>query len=147
MLRQKIQDDQLLALKQQKKNRLNTLRYIVSQIKNKEIDLRKELNDEETTGVLLKIKKELQESLQSFTQGGRNDLVAETQEQMDIVTEYLPKALTDEELEKAVSILHEKNKEAVSKNPKSLIGICMKELRSKADPDRIMKAVQQSLAS
>jgi len=143
MLRQKIQTDLLTALKTGQKKRLDTLRYIVAQIKNKEIDKHKELDDAETIGVLQKIKKELQESIDSYTLGKRDDLVAESKEQSEIITTYLPAELSDEQLKKTIQSLMEKNIEMYNQNPKSIIGICIKELKSQADPSRIMTILKQ----
>lgn len=145
MLLQKIQSDQISALKAGQKHRLNTLRYIVAQIKNKEIDKHIELNDAEIIGVLQKVKKELQESIDSYTLGKRDDLVAESKEQMDIVESYLPAELSDDKLKEAISVLIQKNDALYKKNPKSIIGICIKELKSQADPSRIMAVLKQCL--
>jgi uncharacterized protein YqeY len=133
MLKQKLQADQLAAMKARNQAQLDTIRYIVSQIKNKEIALQHELNDEEVLSVLQKVKKELNESIESFQKGNRADLVGEYQAQLDVVSQYLPKELTDAELDAAVSALIESNREAYEKNPKSIIGICMKGLRGKAE--------------
>ncbi len=138
MLTQKLQDDQVQALKSGDKDRLSVLRYILAQIKNKEIDKQADLSDDDAIGVLKKIAKELKESIMAFEKGGRKDLVSEYKKQLDILTPYLPKEMSDEELTKAIDELIEKNKELYEKNPKAIIGICMKELRSKADSSRIL---------
>jgi uncharacterized protein len=143
MLRQKLQTELITALKSGQTKRLNTLRYIVAQIKNKEIDKHKELDDAETIGVLQKIKKELQESIDSYSAGKRNDLVTESKEQMAIVTSYLPAELTDEKLKAAIEALIQKNDALYKQSPKSIIGICIKELKSQADSSRIMAALRE----
>lgn len=147
MLKQKLQADQLAAMKARNQVQLDTVRYIVSQIKNKEIALQHELNDEEVLSVLQKVKKELNESIESFQKGNRADLVAEYKKQLEVVAQYLPQELSDEELEAAVTLLVENNKEAFDKNPKSIIGICMKELRGKADSGRIMGVIQKRIGT
>lgn len=138
MLRQQIQTELITALKTKQTNRLNTLRYIVAQIKNKEIDKHAELKDDEVIGVLQKIKKELQESIDSYTKGKRDDLVFESNEQMKIVASYLPLELSDEKLKEAIQKLIQKNNALFKQNPKSIIGICIKELKTQANPSRIM---------
>jgi len=144
MLRQKIQTDLLTALKTGQTKRLNTLRYIVAQIKNKEIDKHTELDDPETVGILQKVKKELQESIDSYTAGKRDDLVTESKEEMDIVVSYLPAELSDEKLKEAIQMLIQKNNELLKQKPKAIIGICIKELKSQADPSRIMTILKQT---
>ncbi|PIY71838.1 hypothetical protein COY87_04060 [Candidatus Roizmanbacteria bacterium CG_4_10_14_0_8_um_filter_33_9] len=143
MLRQQIQTELIIALKTKQTNLLNTLRYIVAQIKNKEIDKHSELNDNEIISVLQKIKKELQESIDSYTKGKRKDLISESSEQMKIVLSYLPKELSDEELKAAIQKLIQKNDALFKQNPKLIIGICIKELKTQADPSRIMTILKQ----
>lgn len=125
--------------------KLQTIREIISKIKNKEIDKGGPLVDEEILEVIKKIKKEILESVESFEKGGRADLVAETKKQLAIVTSYLPAEISDEELKTQITALLEKNKDVIAKNQKASIGICMKELRSKADSARILAALKQIL--
>lgn len=143
MLYQQLQAEQITALKSKDPLKLQTIRGIIAQIKNKEIEKKAPLSEDEVLVVIKKTKKELLESIESFTKGGRTDLIEESQKQLDIVNTYLPPEMTDEELEKAVSTLIEKNKDAIVKNPKAIIGICMKELKSKADSSRIMAVLQK----
>lgn len=141
MLRQKLQDDQLAALKTGAKDKLSVLRFIIAQIQNKEIDKKSELNDEETLSVLKKIAKELKESIDAFIKGNRADLVEANKKQLEIVSQYLPAEITDEELKKEVKKIISDNKAVYEQNKKAIIGICMKFLKSKADPSRIMKVL------
>ncbi|GIW64358.1 MAG: aspartyl-tRNA amidotransferase subunit B [Patescibacteria group bacterium] len=143
MLKQKIQEDQIQALKSGDKDRLDVLRFILSQIKNKEIDKNQpsggELTDEEVILVLKKIAKELKESIEAFKKGGREDLVKENEKQLAVVNQYLPKELSDWQLQQAIEKIIADNKDIFEKNPKAIIGICMKSLRAQADSSRIMK--------
>ncbi|KKQ24471.1 MAG: hypothetical protein US40_C0003G0009 [Candidatus Roizmanbacteria bacterium GW2011_GWC2_37_13] len=137
MLRQKLQDDSLAALKTGDKEKLSVLRFIIAQIKNKEIDKNPpaggELNDEETLVVLKKIAKELKESIEAFEKGNRPDLVKENKKQLVVVSQYLPAEITEEELKKEIEKIIADNKAIYDQNPKAIIGICMKQLKAKAD--------------
>lgn len=146
MLKQKLQADQLAAMKAGNHLQLDTIRYIVAQIKNKEIALQREVTEEEALSILQKVKKELNESIEAFQKGNRPDLVDEYKKQLEVLMQYVPKELDDSALEKEISTLIEQNKEAYAKNPKSIIGICMKGLRGKADSSRIMAILQKKLA-
>jgi hypothetical protein len=143
MLVRKIQDEQLKALKVGDKTRLEVLRYILAQIQNKEIEKKNGLTDEEAVSVLKKIASQLNESIDASKKGERTDLIKDYQNQLEIVEEYLPAEISDEELKQKVDEIITKNKELYDKNPKTLIGICVKELRSQADPSRIMKVVSE----
>ncbi len=147
MLRQKLQDDQLKALKSGDKEVLEILRFVIAMVKNQEIEKKEELNDEETLVVLKKVVRELNESKDAAVQANRNDLVDQNEKQMTVLKPYLPQELTDDELEKEIQTVLDNNKELFESNKKAIIGICMKELRSKADGTRIMKLLQPHLAS
>lgn len=147
MLRQKLQDDQLTALKTGEKTKLGVLRFILAQIKNKEIDKKSELTDEETLSVLRKVIKELKESVEAFEKGGRKELADDNKKQLEIASVYLPKEIDDEELRKEVEKVIKDNQAVFDNNQKAIIGICMKQLKSKADPGRIMKTLQGIIKS
>ena len=144
MLYQQLQVEQITALKSKDTLKLQTIRGIIAQIKNKEIEKKAALTEDEVILVIKKAKKELLESIGSFTKGGRTDLIAESQKQLEIVNVYLPPELSDEELQIAISNLIENNKDAIAINPKAIIGICMKELRNKAESSRILAILQKS---
>lgn len=147
MLRQKLQDDQLTALKAGEKTKLGVLRFILAQIKNKEIDKKSELTDEETLSVLRKVIKELKESVEAFEKGGRIELAADNKKQLEIASAYLPAEISDEQLKVEIEKVIKDNQAVFDNNQKAIIGICMKELKSKADPGRIMKTLQGIIKS
>lgn len=140
MLRNKLQADQITALKSGDKKRLDTLRYILSRIKNQEIEKKGELEDEEVVRVLRKTRRELQESIAQFEAGGRSDLSESVKEQIAVIDEYLPVEASDEELKKEVEKVIAKNQDLYASNPKAVIGICVRELKEKADSARIVAA-------
>lgn len=142
MLKSKLQQDQIQALKSGEKNRLDILRYVLAKIKNKEIEKKGELNDDEVINILRRQVKELQEAKEAAQKANRQQLVEESQKQLDVVNSYLPKEISDEELKKEIEQLIERNQEIYTKNPKAIIGIAVKELRNKANPSRIIKIVQ-----
>lgn len=141
MLAEKLQHDLIEAMKSKNEAKLTTVRYIVAQVKNKEIDKRQSLTDEEVMGVLKKIATDLKESIAAFEKGNRADLVAEYQAQLAIVASYLPEEISDEELKKEVEKLVAQNKTLFEQNPKALIGISVKKLKDKASTDRIIKTL------
>ena len=114
MLRQKLQDDSVVALKSGNKEKLSVIRFIIAQIKNQEIDkfgpVGGELNDEEIMIVLRKFSKELKESIDAFEKGNRAELVTDNKKQLDIVLAYLPKEIDDVELNKEIVRLIEEKK-------------------------------------
>jgi hypothetical protein len=142
MIKQKLQADQITAMKAKDVERLQTLRYILAQIKNIEIDKHQDLTDEESMQVLRKEIKKLDDSIISFEKASRTDLAAEYKAQKDILVTYLPQEISDEELAQEVKKIVDANAELFAKTPHALIGMCVKELKSKADSSRIARAVQ-----
>ena len=138
MIKDKIKTDQLQALKNNDTARVTILRYILSKIQNQEIDKQKELTEEEGVNTLRKIAKELKESLDAAEKAGRQDLVNQAKAELEIVSSYLPKELSDDQLKKEVEKLIIQNQELYDKNPKAIMGICIKALKSKADSSRII---------
>ena len=142
MLKQKLQADQIVALKTGEKKRLEVLRYILAQIINKEIDKREDLTDEEAIAVLRKLQKELAESIDAFAKGGRKDLVQEHQYQADVVKTYLPAEISDQELTLEIVKIIKNNQTLYNENPKKIIGVCMGQLKEKAAPQRILQTLK-----
>ena len=143
MLRQQLQTDQLAALKSGDKLTLNVLRYIVAQLKYKEIEKKSELNDEEVVAAMRKQLKELQEAIDSAKKANREDLIKENEDQIAVIKRYMPAEISDEEIEAEVKKLVEANGAAIEKNAKAIIGIAMGALKSKADPTRIQAALRK----
>lgn len=97
-IRNQIQQDITAAMKARDQKRLDALRYLVSQIKNREIDLKHELSDDETMKLLTTEAKRRRESIEAYQKGGRDDLVEKERYELSVIEDYLPKQLTDEEL-------------------------------------------------
>jgi hypothetical protein len=139
MLKQKLQAEQIIALKSGEKEKLSTIRFVIAQIKNKEIDKNAELNEEEEIAVVKKFVKELQETIEAAKKNNRSDLVTENERQIEIIKAYIPAEISDEELKKEIERIISENKDLYQKNAKAIIGICMKQLKTKADSSRVIK--------
>jgi len=95
--------------------------------------------------VLRKVIKELKESVEAFEKGGRIELLEDSKKQLEIALVYLPAEIGDDELKKEIERVIKENQAVFDNNQKVIIGLCMKELKSKADPGRIMKTLQAFL--
>lgn len=89
MLNQKVRADLIVALKSGDKTRTTVLRNLLAEIKNKEIDLQHELNDQETVEVLRKQVKMLSDAKTIFAKGGRPDLARQNELEVRILAAYL----------------------------------------------------------
>jgi hypothetical protein len=96
---ERIQEDQKRALKAQEKERLSTLRLLSSELQNRRIELGRDLTDEDAIEVLLRALKQRRESEEQFTKGGRPELAVREAAEAEVIRQYLPEPLEDEELD------------------------------------------------
>ena len=99
----KLEQDMMQALKSKEKEKAGALRLIISKCKNKAIELRKELSDQEIIKVLQTVAKQHKESIKLYKEGNRNDLVEAEVRELGFVEVYLPSMMSDEDLRSLVS--------------------------------------------
>lgn len=136
-IKEKLMQDLKAAMKSHDKIKKDTITMVRAAIKQIEVDKRVDLSDEEVIDIISKQYKERVSSIDEFKRGGRDDLVAQTEEEIKIILEYLPKQLTDEEIEDII-------KEAIERlsiTDKKQIGELMKEVmpkvKGKADGKKV----------
>ena len=133
------------AMKARELEKVKVLRNVQSVIKQIEIDRQTELDDAEVTQILQKQLKQRQESLAVFTDNGREDLAEKEQFEIDIINEFMPEQMSDDELAQLV------NAEIAEQNATSMqdMGKIMGALKAKtagrADPALISGLVKQAL--
>jgi uncharacterized protein YqeY len=107
MLRDEINNAVKQAMKAKDERRLSTLRMVNSTIKNADIEARGEgrppLSDEALLGVLQKMIKQRQEAVELYDKGGRAELAAQEREEIAVISAYLPKQMSEDEVQKAIS--------------------------------------------
>jgi uncharacterized protein YqeY len=101
-LAEKITNDLTAAMKARDEHRLGTLRMVKSAIKNREIDKRAPLDDQETLAVLSTLIKQRKDSIEQFTRGGRKELADKEAAEIQIIESYMPKAAGEEEIANVV---------------------------------------------
>src|SRR3989344_5950681 len=98
MLYQQLQDDVNKAMVAHKSDEVEALRYLLAQIKNLSIELKKDPTDDDVVTCIRKQVKQLTESAEMFKQNKRNDLAEQYTHQIKIYSQYLPQELDDEAL-------------------------------------------------
>jgi len=101
-LKQQIQDDVISAMRERAQKRLGTLRLITAAIKQIEVDKRVELDDSAVLAVLDKMAKQRRESLQQYEDAGREDLAAQERFELELISGYLPEALSEAEVARLI---------------------------------------------
>jgi hypothetical protein len=94
-LKERIQEDMKSAMRAGERERLTTVRLILAGIKQREVDERISLDDAQVLAVLEKMVKQRRESIASFQAGGRSDLVAKEQAELELLQTYLPEPLDE----------------------------------------------------
>ncbi|HKK16133.1 MAG TPA: GatB/YqeY domain-containing protein [Gammaproteobacteria bacterium] len=145
-IKQHINDDVKAAMRNRDRERLAVLRMILAAIKQKEVDERITLDDTQILAVLDKLAKQHRDSIEQFQNADRKDLVDKEQKELQIVQEYLPKPLTDEEIqaliEKAISGCGATSMQDMGK----VMGILKPGLQGRADMGKVSGLVKQQLA-
>lgn len=127
------------------KLRLSVIRMARANIKNIEIDGKKELNDDEVLTVLMKEVKMRQDSLEEFTKAGRNDLAEQARQEIAILEKYLPEQLGDEELKALVQEAISESGAASPKDMGKVMSAVMAKTKGRAEGKRINIMVRELL--
>jgi hypothetical protein len=126
-LREELKGELVKATKSRDRTRLSTIRLLISAIKNREIDLKRELRDEEVFQVISSMIRQRRESIEQFKLGNRQDLVDREEEELRILSSFLPPQLSQDEV---VDIVKELIKDTGASGMKDM-GMVMKEAISK----------------
>ncbi len=97
-LRDRLSDEMKQAMKARDELRLSTVRLVRSAVKNKDIELKRELNDQEIVDVIATLVKQRRESIRMFVEAGRQDLVDKEEGELKVLLEFLPQQLSREEV-------------------------------------------------
>ncbi|NKI33923.1 GatB/YqeY domain-containing protein [Wenzhouxiangella sp. XN79A] len=98
-LKQQVMEQVKQAMKAGEKDRLKVLRMLTAAIKQREVDERVELDDDQVLAVIEKMVKQRRESIGQYTAGGREDLAAVEQAEIDVLADFLPEPLSDAEID------------------------------------------------
>src|ERR671929_393338 len=101
-LKERITGDMTAAMKSKEAGRLSTLRMVKAAVQNREIEKGGELSDEELTKVLQSLVKQRRDSVEQYEKAGREELAEKERAEISVIEEYLPRAATREEIERAV---------------------------------------------
>ena len=145
-IKERLEQDIRDAMRSRSQQRLDALRFLKSQIQLVEKNALKELDDAGVVDVVAKQVKDRRESIQMFTQGGRDDLVAQEQAALAVVQEYLPEQLDAAALEAlARQVIAEVGASGPSDRGK-VMGRIMPQVRGKADGAAVNAIVSRLLA-
>jgi hypothetical protein len=134
------------SIKEQDKGRLSVLRGVKSAIKNKQVELREELTDDQIRGVLSSEIKKRKEAIEKFGQGLRQDLVDKEEEELRILSSYLPPQLSTEEIKGVVTQAIEEISASGPKDLGRVMKSVMPKLAGRADGREVNRITQELLS-
>ena len=145
-LKQLITNDMKLALKAQDKSALKAIRMILGAIKQKEIDERIDLDDTQVMAVIQKMVKQRKDSISQFSDAGRTDLVEVEEAELTIINNYMPKQLSEAEIEAAVDKAISDSGADSMKDMGKLMGILKGQLDGQADMGLVSQLIKSKLS-
>ncbi|SBS27947.1 Yqey-like protein [Marinomonas spartinae] len=144
-LKKHISDALKTAMRAKEKQRVTVIRTILSEFKKIEVDERIELDDARVLAVLDKMNKQRKDSNQQFLDGGREDLAQVEQEEMAIISEFLPAALTDAEITEIVKAAIAETGANSMQQMGAVMAIVKPQVQGRADMAQISKQVKAQL--
>lgn len=144
-LKERLLEDMKKAMKNKNKERLSVIRMTRSEIKNKEIELSKELDDQEITAVIAKQVKQVKDSLDDFAKSGKKDVMDKLYREIDILQEYLPEQLSESEVDELIDeVIAELGAESMADMGK-VMGTIMPKIKGRADGGIVSEKVKERL--
>jgi hypothetical protein len=144
-IKAKLTEDMKTAMKAKDAVRLSTIRMVNSVIKNKEIDQRHELSDEDVVAVISSSLKQRKDSIEQFKAGGRQDLVDKEEAEVAILMSYLPQQLTENEIREIVKSAVAETSATSAKDMGKVMKVIMPKTKGKADGGLVNKVVKELL--
>ncbi|OGP95507.1 MAG: aspartyl-tRNA amidotransferase [Deltaproteobacteria bacterium RBG_16_47_11] len=145
-LEERLVEEMKQAMKSNDKLRLSTIRMIRSALKNKEIELRKKLEDEEVIKVIQVMVRKGEESVEQFQTGGRVDLVEKEKKEIEILKSFLPQPLSQEELLMIIDQSIQETQASSAKDIGKVMKSIMPKIGGKADGKLINQLVKERLS-
>lgn len=143
-LKQQLIDEMKQALKAKNQDKLDTLRLLLSELKNFEID-HGEQDDQGVQQVIARLVKQWQDALIDYQNAKRGDLIKETEFKLKILTSYLPQQLADEDLKRMIKDVVAASQNAAKQNQQlgPIIGQVMAKVKGQADGGRVAALVKE----
>ena len=144
-LKERIQQDVKDAMRAKEKERLATIRLITAAIKQREVDERIELDDEQVLVVLDKMCNQRRESISQFEKAGRDDLIAQEVSELDIIKTYLPEQLGEDEIAAMIDTAMADTGASSIKDMGKVMGQLKPKLQGRADMGAVSALIKSKL--
>jgi uncharacterized protein YqeY len=145
VIKEKITEDMKEAMRAHDKERLATIRLILAAFKQREVDERITLTDEQALSILDKMLKQRRESIVQYQAGNRPDLVQKEEEEIRVIQHYLPAQLSDVEIDALIDAAIKESNAASMRDMGKVMGILKPKLQGRADIAAVSAKIKERL--
>jgi uncharacterized protein YqeY len=143
---ERLERDMIEATKARESERLGVIRFVRSELKNRQIELKRDLEDDDVIEVLARVAKRHNESIEQFTEGGRNDLVDSERRQLAVVETYLPEKLGEGEIAELIEQAIEESGATGRGGLGLVMKVIMPKVKGRADGNAVKQMVLARLS-
>ena len=144
-LRERLSDEMKQAMKARDELRLSTIRLIRSAVKNRDIELKRELSDQEIVEAIATLVKQRRESIRLFLDAGRQDLVDKEERELTVLLEFLPQQLNREEVAALVDKAIAESGAQGARDMGKVMKVLMPHVAGRADGKMVSDVVREKL--
>lgn len=145
-LKDQLKDQQKLAMLAKDKARLGAIRLLMAEIKQREVDTRVELNDQDILAVVTKMVKQRRDSISQFEAAGRQDLADKESAEIVVLQEFLPQQLTAAEIAALIEQTIAESGAAVMADMGKVMAVLKPKIQGRADVGAVSAQVKTRLA-
>lgn len=145
-IRQTISDDMKTFMRAKDSARLGAIRLLQAAIKQKEVDERIELNDDQIFSVIQKMLKQRKDSIEAYQKASRQDLIDQEQLEIEVLSKYMPEPLSAEEINQYIEEAIATTGASDMKDMGKVVGILKSKVAGRADMAEVSKLVRQKLS-
>jgi uncharacterized protein YqeY len=143
---EQLKKEQILAMKAKDKLRLGTIRLALSAIKQREVDERITLTDEDIVAILTKMVKQRRDSVAQYENAGRHDLAEAESAEITILEDFMPQALTDEEVAKLITAAITESGASGMQDMGKVMTVLRPQIQGRTDMGKVSGLVKSALA-
>ena len=144
-LKAQINEAMKAAMRAKEKERLGAIRLILAEIKKIEVDERIDPDDARITAILDKMVKQRRDSIKQFTDAGRNELAAREQNEIEVIQEFLPQPLSQEEIASLIDEAIARTGAASLQDMGKVMGLLKPHMTGRADMGKVSGLIRQRL--
>ena len=144
-LKAQINEAMKAAMRAKEKERLGTIRLVLAEIKKVEVDERIDPDDVRVTSILDKMVKQRRDSIKQFTDAGRDELAAKEQTEIEVIQEFLPQPLSEEEIVSLIEEAIASTGAASMQDMGKIMGLLKPQMAGRADMGKVSGLIKQRL--